>query len=82
LPRLEHFGERHGLFVIIALGETLIVVASGVTAALGTNQLLAVAILAVAVTCSLWWSYFPRIKLLRRSETARMRLHYDRCTHR
>ena len=27
--RPEHFGERHGLFVIIALGESLIVAASG-----------------------------------------------------
>jgi low temperature requirement protein LtrA len=58
----EHFGERHGLFVIIALGETLIVAASVVTDALGSGQALLVAILAVAITCSLWWSYFPRLK--------------------
>lgn len=58
----EHFGERHGLFVIIALGETLIVAAGGVTGAEWSRELILVAILAVAITCALWWSYFPRAK--------------------
>jgi low temperature requirement protein LtrA len=58
----EHFGERHGLFVIIALGETLIVAAGAATDALWTRDLLGVAVLAVAITCGLWWSYFPRAK--------------------
>ena len=58
----EHFSERHGLFVIIALGETLIVAAGGVTGAEWTSDLVIVAILAVAITCGLWWSYFTRAK--------------------
>lgn len=58
----EHFSERHALFVIIALGEGLIVAASTVTGVLWTNTLLLVAILAVVITCGLWWSYFPRAK--------------------
>jgi low temperature requirement protein LtrA len=58
----DHFGERYGLFVIIALGETLIVAAGGVTSAQWTGDLIAVAILAVAITCSLWWSYFAHAK--------------------
>lgn len=58
----EHFAERHGLFVIIALGETLIVAASGVTGSEWSGSLLGVAILAVVLTCALWWSYFPRVK--------------------
>ena len=58
----EHFAERHGLFVIIALGETLIVAAARVSGASWTSSLLSVAVLAVAVTCGLWWSYFPRTK--------------------
>jgi low temperature requirement protein LtrA len=58
----EHFGERYGLFVIIALGETLIVAAGTVTDAVWTDDLLALAVLAVAITCGLWWSYFPRAK--------------------
>ncbi len=55
-----HFAERHGLFVIIALGETLILAAGGVSDTLWSSELLLVAILAVAVTGALWWSYFHR----------------------
>lgn len=60
----EHFAERHGLFVIIALGETLIVTAGAVTGVPWTGDLITVAMLAVAITCALWWSYFPRAKPL------------------
>jgi low temperature requirement protein LtrA len=58
----EHFGERHGLFVIIALGETLIVAAGGVTGVSWTGELIAVALVAVALTCGFWWSYFTQAK--------------------
>src|SRR5688572_16366387 len=54
----DHFVERHGLIVIIALGETLIVAASGLAAAPATAAALVTGVLAVAVTCGLWWSYF------------------------
>jgi low temperature requirement protein LtrA len=53
-----HFAERHGLIVIIALGESLI--AAGVASADidrdATWALTAAG--AVAVTCALWWNYF------------------------
>lgn len=57
-----HFSERLGLFVIIALGESLI--AAGVTV---TDQPLTVGVLTVAITavagaCALWWSYFGWVK--------------------
>ena len=54
----DHFSERHALFVIIALGESLIVAAAGVASARWTGLLLATGVLAVAATCALWWSYF------------------------
>lgn len=54
----EHFVERHGLIVIIALGETLIVAAAGLVDATRTPAVVATGVLAVAVTCGLWWSYF------------------------
>jgi low temperature requirement protein LtrA len=60
----DHFSERHGLFVIIVLGETLIVTAAGVTEASWNLQLIEVALLIVAITCGLWWSYFSRLKPL------------------
>jgi low temperature requirement protein LtrA len=58
----EHFAERHGLFVIIALGETLIVAAGGLAGADWTGNLIAVGVLAVAITGGLWWTYFTRAK--------------------
>jgi low temperature requirement protein LtrA len=54
----EHFVERHGLIVIIALGEALIVAAAGLLGKPRTPEVLATGGLAVAVTCGLWWSYF------------------------
>jgi low temperature requirement protein LtrA len=54
----EHFVERHGLVVIIALGESI--VALGVGAAglpLGAG-LIGAALLGIVVVASLWWSYF------------------------
>lgn len=81
--RPEHFGERHGLFVIIALGESLIVAAAGLTGAERTAQTVAVAILAVAVTGGLWWSYFVSAKpaldhaLMQRSDVDRSTLARD-----
>jgi low temperature requirement protein LtrA len=58
----KHFSERHGLFVIIALGETLIVAASNVATSSWTGSLLVVAVLSVGITGCLWWLYFSRVK--------------------
>ena len=60
----EHFGERHGLFVIIALGETLIVAGGGLIGIEITPTALAVGALTVATVCALWWSYFGSAKSL------------------
>ena len=53
-----HFAERHGLFVIIVLGESLI--AAGLTLADHSLSvgLISVAVTAVAGSCALWWTYF------------------------
>jgi low temperature requirement protein LtrA len=53
-----HFAERHGLIVIIALGESLI--AAGVASADVERDLTwaLTALGAVVATCALWWNYF------------------------
>jgi low temperature requirement protein LtrA len=58
----EHFGERHGLIVIIALGEALIVAATGVSGDQATPAAGATGALAVGVTCGLWWNYFRQAR--------------------
>ena len=53
-----HFAERHGLVVIIALGESIVAIGIGAAGlALGLN-VIAAGILAIAVVAALWWSYF------------------------
>ena len=54
----RHFSERHGLFVIIVLGESLIAVGVTVTDQPLSAGLLLVSITAVAGSCALWWTYF------------------------
>lgn len=58
----RHFCERHGLFVIIALGESLIVAGSVFAGEERTADLVVAAGLAVTVVCLLWWTYFGWLK--------------------
>ena len=53
----NHFAERHGLIVIIALGESL--VAIGVGAEFGLSGLVIVAaVLGTFLAAAMWWTYF------------------------
>jgi low temperature requirement protein LtrA len=58
----DHFAERHGLFVIIALGESLIVAGAGLVGVEITPSVLAIGALTMALSCALWWSYFGAAK--------------------
>ena len=58
-----HFAERHGLIVIIALGESI--VAIGVGADTGVDAgVVAAAVLGIAVAAALWWLYFDVVALV------------------
>jgi low temperature requirement protein LtrA len=57
-----HFSERHGLFVIIALGESLIVAATAISNVDRTAALMAEVVAGLVVVCLLWWSYFGWLK--------------------
>jgi low temperature requirement protein LtrA len=53
-----HFAERHGLIVIIALGESIVAIGVGAAGIdLGAGELAAAA-LGVIVSAALWWVYF------------------------
>ena len=58
----EHFSERHGLFVIIALGESLIVAALSLSDGELPIDQVTMAVLGVAIAGTMWWSYFARSK--------------------
>ena len=53
-----HFTERHGLIVIIALGESIVAIGLGAAGLeIGLKEITA-AVLAIVVVATLWWSYF------------------------
>jgi low temperature requirement protein LtrA len=58
-----HFAERHGLIVIIALGESIVAIGVGAAGALDLG-IGAVAVLGVALTAALWWVYFDVVALI------------------
>jgi low temperature requirement protein LtrA len=53
----EHFAERHGLIILIALGESIIAIGVGAGFELDTGVIVAAA-LGIVVVSSLWWLYF------------------------
>jgi len=57
-----HLAERHGLFVIIALGESLIVAGTGLTEEPRTAALIAVGGATLLLASAMWWSYFGWLK--------------------
>jgi low temperature requirement protein LtrA len=75
-----HFTERHGLIVIIAIGESIVAAGVGISGQELDAALLAAATLAVVVAAGLWWTYFDigvhvaerRLTELQDDERARM----------
>ena len=53
-----HFVERHGLVVIVALGESVVAVGIGASGQELTAGVLGVAVAGLALSAALWWSYF------------------------
>jgi low temperature requirement protein LtrA len=56
--RPSHFVERHGLVVIVALGESVVAVGIGASGLEVSGELLAVAVLGLALAGELFWTYF------------------------
>jgi low temperature requirement protein LtrA len=53
-----HFAERHGLIVIIALGESIVAIGIGAAGVSLTPSIVVAAILGIAIIAALWWAYF------------------------
>ena len=58
-----HFAERHGLIVIIALGESIVAIGIGASGALDLGIGTA-AVLGVFLAAALWWTYFDVVALI------------------
>lgn len=55
VPR--HFAERHGLIMIIALGESIVVIGVGAEAGVDAGVVTA-GVVGIVIAASLWWLYF------------------------
>jgi low temperature requirement protein LtrA len=56
--RPDHFVERHGLVVMVALGESVVAVGLGASGIDVSWEMLAVATLGLTLSAELWWVYF------------------------
>ena len=54
----SHFVERHALVVIVALGESVVVLGVGAEGAEVGLELALIALLGLALSAALWWTYF------------------------
>jgi low temperature requirement protein LtrA len=78
-----HFAERHGLIVIIALGESIVAIGVGAAGASLTPSIVTAAVLGILTVAALWWAYFDvyavgaQHRLSAASGAARVRLARD-----
>jgi low temperature requirement protein LtrA len=82
-----HWAERHGLIVIIALGESIVATGVGAFEHPVATALIIAALLALALSATLWWLYFNGLqqtaerRLRELSGTARTALARDGYTY-
>jgi low temperature requirement protein LtrA len=58
-----HFAERFSLIVIIALGESIVAIGTGLEGEVDAD-VLAAAALGLVLSCSLWWAYFDVVAVV------------------
>jgi low temperature requirement protein LtrA len=63
LQSVAHFTERHGLFIILAIGESVVAIGVGAAEQPISGPLLVAAVLGVAAAVCLWWLYFDVVSL-------------------
>jgi low temperature requirement protein LtrA len=73
LRSASHFAERHGLIVIVALGESIVAIGVGVAHVPISWPIVVASVLGLTVAATLWWSYFDVVaivaeRVLRRAE--------------
>lgn len=54
----SHFAERHGLILIVALGESIVAIGVGVAQLPITVPIVVASVLGLTLASALWWTYF------------------------
>ena len=73
LPAAALFAERHGLIVLIALGESIVAIGVGATALPVSGPVLVAVLLGLAVIVALWWLYFDVVAIVAEGVLTRAR---------
>jgi len=61
--RPKHFAERHGLIIIIALGESIVALGLAASDEKHTAAVVIASIIGMVVVSALWWLYFDIVAL-------------------
>ena len=64
LPSPGHFSERHGLIIIVALGESIVAIGVGVAEEPISWVIVAATVLGFLLASAMWWAYFDVSALL------------------
>ena len=64
LNSASHFAERHGLILIVALGESIVAIGLGVAAEPISWPVVAASVLGLIVAGCIWWAYFDVVALV------------------
>jgi len=64
LPAPGHFSERHGLIVIVALGESIVAIGVGVAKEPISWIIVLASLLGLVLASAMWWAYFDVSALL------------------
>jgi low temperature requirement protein LtrA len=64
IPAPRHFSERHGLIIIVALGESIVAIGVGVATEPISWVIIAASVLGLILSFALWWAYFDVSALL------------------
>jgi len=64
LPAPGHFSERHGLILIVALGESIVAIGVGVAKEPISWVIILASLLGLVLASAMWWAYFDVSALL------------------
>jgi low temperature requirement protein LtrA len=59
-----HFAERHGLIVIIAIGESIVALGVAATGTPLSSGVITASLFGITVAAALWWTYFDWVSIV------------------
>jgi low temperature requirement protein LtrA len=59
-----HFAERHGLIIIIAIGESIVALGVGAAGAPLSAGAITTAVVGMTIATALWWTYFDWVAIV------------------